>query len=71
MSTPSVETPALPSETTAAAVWLCEVCGWCYDEQAGDPAAGLAPGTAWRDVPDDWVCPDCGVGKNEFEMVQV
>lgn len=51
--------------------WQCVVCGFIYDEAAGCPEEGLAPGTAWGDVPDDWLCPDCGVGKNDFEMVEI
>ncbi len=51
--------------------WECIVCGWVYDEAKGDPESGLAPGTQWVDVPDDWLCPDCGVGKEDFEMIEV
>lgn len=51
--------------------WECIVCGWIYDEKTGDPESGLAPGTKWDDIPDDWLCPDCGVGKEDFEMVEV
>ncbi|HEX4852589.1 rubredoxin [Arenimonas sp.] len=51
--------------------WECAICGHVYDEAKGDPAAGIAPGTAWADVPEDWVCPDCGATKSEFQMVQV
>ncbi|WP_040260336.1 MULTISPECIES: rubredoxin [Pseudomonas] len=51
--------------------WQCVVCGFIYDEAAGCPEEGLAPGTSWDDVPEDWLCPDCGVGKNDFEMVEV
>lgn len=51
--------------------WQCIVCGWIYDEAAGVPEEGIAPGTAWDDIPDDWVCPDCGAGKDDFEMVEV
>ena len=47
--------------------YTCSVCGYEYDEEAGDPANGIAPGTKWEDVPDDFSCPLCGVGKNEFE----
>jgi rubredoxin-NAD+ reductase len=47
--------------------YICSVCGYEYDEEAGDPANGIAPGTKWEDVPDDFSCPLCGVGKNEFE----
>lgn len=51
--------------------WMCILCGWIYDESVGDPQSGLAPGTRWESIPDDWLCPDCGVGKSEFEMVAV
>lgn len=59
------------SETTAFKSWLCTLCGLVYHEQEGWPAEGIAPGTRWSDVPDDWVCPDCGAGKSEFEMVEL
>ncbi len=51
--------------------WQCIVCGWIYDEAAGSPEDGLEPGTTWDEIPDDWECPDCGVGKDEFEMVEI
>ncbi len=51
--------------------WQCIVCGFIYDEAEGLPEEGIAPGTAWDAIPDDWVCPDCGVGKEDFEMIQV
>lgn len=51
--------------------WQCVVCGWIYDEAQGWPEDGIEPGTAWEDVPEDWVCPDCGVGKEDFEMIEV
>ena len=47
--------------------YVCTVCGFIYDEAAGDPDNGVAPGTAWADVPEDYVCPLCGVGKDMFE----
>lgn len=50
--------------------WQCMACGYVYNEAAGDPEGGIPPGTRWEDVPDDWVCPMCGVGKADFEMVQ-
>ena len=50
--------------------WRCLVCGHVYDEALGDPENGIAPGTAWADVPSSWTCPDCGVSKDEFEMVE-
>ncbi|WP_299592199.1 FAD-dependent oxidoreductase [uncultured Microbulbifer sp.] len=52
-------------------VWECLVCGWVYDEQKGAPEEGIAPGTRWEDIPNDWLCPECGVGKGDFEMVEV
>lgn len=54
-----------------SSTWLCVVCGWVYDERVGAPQAGLAPGTRWEDVPDSWTCPDCGVSKQDFEMVRL
>ncbi len=51
--------------------WICIVCGFVYDEAEGLPAEGIAPGTRWEDIPDDWVCPDCGVGKADFEMKEM
>lgn len=51
--------------------WRCVLCGFVYDEAAGLPDEGIAPGTAWADVPDSWCCPDCGAGKDEFEMVPI
>lgn len=46
--------------------YLCEPCGYIYDPQAGDPDQGVPPGTAFADIPDDWVCPICGLGKDVF-----
>ena len=51
--------------------WMCLICGWMYDEAAGDPEHGLVPGTAWADVPMNWTCPECGARKEDFEMVQI
>lgn len=51
--------------------WQCMVCGFVYDEEQGLPEEGIAPGTPWQDIPDDWMCPDCGVGKEDFEMVEI
>ncbi len=47
--------------------YVCVVCGWEYDPEVGDPANGVEAGTAFDDVPDDWACPVCGAGKDEFE----
>lgn len=46
--------------------YVCDVCGWVYDEEDGCPDAGIAPGTKWGDLPEDFVCPLCGVGKESF-----
>lgn len=46
--------------------YVCNACGYVYDPQAGDPDNGVEPGTAFEDLPDNWVCPECGVGKEEF-----
>ncbi len=48
------------------AKFVCTVCGYVYDEATGDPDNGIAPGTKWEDVPDDFTCPLCGVGKEDF-----
>ena len=47
--------------------WTCTVCGYVYDPAKGDPSADITPGTAFEDLPGDWVCPECGVGKEAFE----
>jgi len=49
--------------------YICPACGYEYDPAVGDPDSGISPGTAFEDIPDDWVCPDCGVGKEDFEAV--
>lgn len=51
--------------------YQCIVCGLVYDETLGWPDDGIAAGTKWGDVPADWECPDCGVAKADFEMVEV
>jgi rubredoxin len=48
--------------------YVCSICGFVYDEAAGYPQGGIAPGTKWDDVPEDWVCPLCGATKNEFKL---
>lgn len=50
--------------------YKCIICGYIYDPATGDPDNGAEPGTSFEDLPDDWVCPDCGAGKNEFEPVE-
>ena len=51
--------------------YQCVVCGFIYDEALGLPEDGIPPGTAWADVPADWVCPHCGVAKSDFMMIEV
>ena len=48
----------------------CVICGYIYDEELGDPEERLAPGTLWEDITDDWVCPECGVSKFDFELLE-
>ena len=47
--------------------YVCTVCGYVYDPEAGDPESGIAPGTPCEEIPDDWACPVCGVAKDMFE----
>ena len=47
----------------------CTVCGYVYDPELGDPDSGVAPGTEFGDLPEDWVCPVCGAGKEDFEKI--
>lgn len=61
-----MSSPAAPYKT-----YMCVVCGFLYSEADGLPEEGLAAGTRWEDVPQAWTCPDCGVGKEDFEMVEI
>ncbi len=51
--------------------WECKECGFIYDETLGLPEEGIAPRTCWEDIPEDWICPDCGVNKSLFNMFVV
>jgi rubredoxin len=51
--------------------WQCRNCGFIYEEAAGLPEEGIAPGTRWADIPDDFTCPSCGFGKDQFDMVEI
>ena len=51
--------------------WQCLVCSFVYEEALGLPDDGIAPGTSWDEIPDDWICPECGVGKEDFDMVEI
>ena len=50
--------------------WQCYFCSHVYDEALGDPERGVAPGTAWEDVPEHWCCPDCGATKADFALME-
>lgn len=50
--------------------YVCTVCGMIYDPAIGDPDSGIEPGTAFEDIPDDWMCPECGVDKSSFEPLE-
>jgi rubredoxin len=52
------------------AKYRCTVCGYIYDPELGDPDGGIAPGTSFEDIPDDWECPVCGAAKSEFEKAE-
>ena len=51
--------------------WMCVICGFVYDEELGLPEEGLAPGTRWADIPENWQCPDCDATKIDFEMIEI
>lgn len=51
--------------------YRCNNCGFIYNEADGAPDDGIAPGTRWADIPDDWYCPQCGGGKSDFDMVEI
>ena len=51
--------------------FMCVVCGFIYDETQGIPGEGIDPGTPWEKIPESWVCPECGAGKDEFEMIAI
>lgn len=50
--------------------YICAACGWIYDEALGDPDSGLEPGTLYEDIPEDWICPECGVDKTYFDLME-
>lgn len=65
---PSAEKKAAV-KTKAAAKYRCKVCGYIYDPEKGDPDNGINSGIAFENLPDDWICPECGVGKEQFEKI--
>ncbi|WP_084534283.1 rubredoxin [Paraburkholderia dilworthii] len=75
--TPAAQQHSAPDSPAANAAsaddfkqWVCVICGWIYDEAAGLPEEGIAPGTRWADIPTDWRCPLCDVGKEDFALVE-
>jgi rubredoxin len=50
--------------------YVCDVCGYVYDPGVGDPGNGVSPGTPFDALPADWVCPECGAGKDQFSLVE-
>ena len=59
------------TDTLVSRQWQCFFCGFVYDEEQGLPDEGIAPGTRWEDIPEDWVCPSCGAAKSDFGMMVV
>ena len=47
--------------------YVCNICSYVYDPEQGDPSSGIEPGTKFEDLPDDWICPECGAVKDQFE----
>ncbi len=61
----------MTTPTTPYRTWMCLICGWIYDEAAGAPDDGIPPGTRWEHLPLNWVCPECGARKDDFEMIEI
>ncbi len=64
---PPAAAPAAAAAAAKAAKYICGVCGYVYDPEKGDPEGGIAAGTRFEDLPETWVCPICGAGKDQFE----
>lgn len=58
------------NQQTTMKKYTCDVCGYVYDPAVGDPDAGIAPGTPFESLPDDWECPVCGVSKDQFSPIE-
>jgi len=56
--------------TSVMKKYVCNICGYIYDPAVGDPDGGIAPGTPFEDISADWVCPYCGVGKDDFSLAE-
>jgi rubredoxin len=68
---PAIDARMTATDSKVFKTYMCLICGFIYDEAAGLPDEGLAPGTRWDDVPMNWTCPECGARKEDFEMVEV
>ena len=66
-----VDTARESAQCLMMKTYMCLICGFVYDEQEGEPESGIPPGTRWDDVPLSWRCPDCGAGKEDFQMVEI
>jgi rubredoxin len=62
--------PEKKEEKKEMSKYECIACGYIYDPAKGDPSQGVKPGTSFDDLPADWVCPDCGAGKDQFEQIK-
>lgn len=71
MTDKAIDSRALSTDGSGMKTYMCLICGYIYDEAEGDAESGIPPGTRWDDVPLSWRCPDCGAGKEDFEMVEV
>ncbi|MBA4286577.1 MAG: rubredoxin [Xanthomonadaceae bacterium] len=56
--------------STSARRYRCRYCSHVYDEALGDSDSGIAPGTRFEDIPDDWMCPECGAGKGDYDLIE-
>lgn len=66
---PSIVTGTRDRRELFVSSWECVLCGYVYDPDEGDPTQGIEPGTDFEDLPDDWECPECGAGKEDFEKL--
>jgi len=64
-------TPAIAMTATPFKTYMCLICGFIYDEAAGLPEEGIAPGTRWEDIPPNWTCPECQARKEDFELIEI
>jgi rubredoxin len=69
LKAPKLSMPS--SDARPFKTYMCLICGFIYDEAAGLPEEGIPPATRWEDVPVNWVCPECGARKEDFELIEV